>query len=152
MHTSLLFSLILVILAAALRPLRNIWFVAHIILCGLSLWGLSLLDLIPSTISPRHITVHTTLILIIIHLFFINIITFTIYAWDKHSARANKWRIPEKTLHAFAFIGGTPAAFIARKYLRHKTIKGTFIRNLWIVIFLQILVIASLFILVSLPQ
>lgn len=60
------------------------------------------------------------------HLVLINAITFAGYGWDKRQAKFGGWRVPEKTLHNLAFIGGTLGAWAGSKYFRHKTIKGSF--------------------------
>lgn len=130
---------ILLVLSALLKPLRNTFYVLHIILVVVSSWlvekYLGQIDLF----SPR--AVYTFLIL---HLIFINFITFTAYFYDKRAANKQKWRIPEKVLLAFALIGGTPAASIASKVLRHKTIKKAFKIRFWLVILIQIIAIALL--------
>lgn len=72
------------------------------------------------------------------HLAGINLITFATYGWDKRCARYGGWRVPEKTLHALAFIGGTLGAYLGSKYFRHKTIKGSFRQTFIGVVLLQI--------------
>ena len=57
----------------------------------------------------------------IIYLIFINILTFFIYGLDKHKARKNKWRIPEKQLFFLAFIGGSIGAEAGLLCFLHKT-------------------------------
>jgi uncharacterized membrane protein YsdA (DUF1294 family) len=58
--------------------------------------------------------------------------TFIIYGIDKSKARKNgegsrKWRIPEKSLIALAFIFGAPGAAIGMLFFHHKTRKTKFI-------------------------
>lgn len=55
-----------------------------------------------------------------------SIFTFLAYWKDKHLARANASRIPEKTLHVMELLGGWPGAFLAQRVLRHKSAKGTY--------------------------
>ena len=58
-------------------------------------------------------------------------VTFLIYAWDKSSARNNRWRTPENTLHVFGLLGGWPGALVAQKMLRHKSNKQSFQIPFW---------------------
>ena len=73
----------------------------------------------------------------------VNSATFLLYFYDKlASRRTRKWlRAPERILHLFAFIGGTPSAFVAQKFFRHKTIKARFRAWFWILAIAQIALI-----------
>lgn len=73
----------------------------------------------------------------------VNITTFFLYGYDKGVAKAQKGglRIPEKVLHLFAFIGGTPLAFVSRRFFRHKTVKTSFVIMFWLVFIVQIIAI-----------
>lgn len=65
----------------------------------------------------------------------VNILTFVVYGLDKRSAIMGERRVPENVLLFLALAGGTPAAYAARAYFRHKTIKRPFITRLrWILI------------------
>ena len=68
----------------------------------------------------------------------LNILTFVVYGLDKRSARIGERRVPENVLLFLAFVGGTPAAYVARKYFRHKTIKRPFITRLRLILIVQI--------------
>jgi len=63
---------------------------------------------------------------LILYLTVINVVTFTVFAWDKYSAIDGEWRIPEQTLLLLALVGGTPGAIVAQQKLRHKTRKQPF--------------------------
>ena len=56
----------------------------------------------------------------------LSLLTYVVYAVDKHSARAGHWRTAESTLHLLALVGGWPGASLARHRLRHKTVKQPF--------------------------
>jgi uncharacterized membrane protein YsdA (DUF1294 family) len=56
----------------------------------------------------------------------INLLTFVLFAVDKHCARKGYWRVPERTLLHGALVGGWPAAKLAQWLLRHKTRKEPF--------------------------
>jgi uncharacterized membrane protein YsdA (DUF1294 family) len=56
-----------------------------------------------------------------LYVIIINILTFLIYAYDKHCARKAKWRISEKVLLSFTWLGGSLGAYLAMCLLHHKT-------------------------------
>ena len=76
----------------------------------------------------------------------INAATYLMFAWDKHCARNDMWRVSEGSLLAMAAIGGTIGAFLAAHYLRHKTRKEPFRTNLRIVAVAQALAVPALWI------
>ena len=80
---------------------------------------------------------------LICYLLAINIITFAYYGYDKIVAKTqiNLWRVPEQTLHIITLIGGTPAALLAQKVMRHKTVKEEFRIIFWALIALQVAII-----------
>ena len=73
----------------------------------------------------------------------ISLVTFVQYGWDKHQARKNKSRVPEKRLHLLALLGGTPGAFLGQLFFRHKTKKKRFQVVFIGVVLLQIALIAA---------
>jgi uncharacterized membrane protein YsdA (DUF1294 family) len=54
-------------------------------------------------------------------LILINLIGFFIMGEDKRRARIHQYRIPERTLWLFAFIGGAIGTTLGMKIFRHKT-------------------------------
>lgn len=72
----------------------------------------------------------------------INLITFALFAIDKARAAVRKGRRPqriaERTLLLWAACGGSPAAFAARRLLRHKTRKQPFVARLWLIAVVQV--------------
>lgn len=80
----------------------------------------------------------TLLLIYAAYLIILSIITFALYAADKSKAKKGRWRIPEKVLLLFSFIGGAFGGYAAMLTLRHKT-KGehwyfTFVNVLGILI------------------
>lgn len=84
---------------------------------------------------------------ILIYLVLINGLTWLAYWADKRAARYSQRRVPEKTLHLLAFLGGTPAAFAAQKMLRHKTRKTSFRMMFLLVFLLQLAAIVAFLVL-----
>lgn len=64
----------------------------------------------------------------------LNLLTFALYARDKHAARTGQWRTPENTLHLLSLLGGWPAARVAQRVLRHKTSKAGFQVKYWLTV------------------
>lgn len=128
---------ILLALAVLLRSLRNGFYLVHIACVLGILW-------VFPTAPAKAFSSEALLRFLMLHLLCINSITFIIFAFDKHAAKRQGWRVPERTLHSFALIGGTPAAFLAQKLWRHKTRKSSFKAFFWLIFLLQALVVAGL--------
>ncbi|HEY1607292.1 MAG TPA: DUF1294 domain-containing protein [Allosphingosinicella sp.] len=77
------------------------------------------------------------LILLIVAFGAINAWTVMLFWMDKQRARAGAWRISEASLLAMAVIGGTPGAFLARAWFRHKTRKQPFGTVLFLIAAIQ---------------
>jgi uncharacterized membrane protein YsdA (DUF1294 family) len=56
-----------------------------------------------------------------------SLVTYAVYAADKSAARKRRHRVPERTLHLLALLGGWPGALLAQRVLRHKTSKPHFL-------------------------
>ena len=67
-----------------------------------------------------------------------SIICFFAYGIDKYRARSHQWRIPEKTLHTLAMIGGWPGALFGQQFFRHKTQKLGFRLVLWLIVIVHL--------------
>lgn len=72
----------------------------------------------------------------------VNLITFATYGLDKRLAQRGSWRVPEATLFLLAFVGGSPGALLAMRWFRHKTVKGAFRIVFWLIVALQVALIA----------
>ena len=51
----------------------------------------------------------------------ISLITFFLYGIDKFKAKRGLWRIPEKALLGFSFLGGALGGTLGMLLFRHKT-------------------------------
>jgi len=64
----------------------------------------------------------------------VSVITFVTYAADKSRAGTGDRRVPERTLHLLALVGGWPGALVAQRYFRHKTLKRRFQVIFWLIV------------------
>jgi uncharacterized membrane protein YsdA (DUF1294 family) len=128
-------TVLLLGLTALIPPLRSGFYILHLMLVSIGLYLAHRLD--PAPLPP-----HTLISMgVILHLTCINIVTFLMYWMDKNAAKNGAWRVPEKRLKAFAFIGGTPAAYAAMKLFRHKVKKKPFQFHFWLMVALQVIVV-----------
>ena len=64
----------------------------------------------------------------------ISVVTYLVYAWDKHRARAGAWRVAEIRLHFLELLGGWPGAYVAQGILRHKCAKRSYQIVFWLIV------------------
>jgi uncharacterized membrane protein YsdA (DUF1294 family) len=73
----------------------------------------------------------------------ISAITFLAFGYDKNIAASAALRVPEKVLLALTAAGGTLGAVAGMQAFRHKTVKETFRQRFWVVVVVQVLVLAA---------
>lgn len=78
------------------------------------------------------------------YLIAINLTTFILYAYDRVVAGSGALRVPERILHAAELFGGTPAGFVGQQALDHKSAKGSYQRDFWRIVIIQVLIIVVL--------
>jgi uncharacterized membrane protein YsdA (DUF1294 family) len=66
-----------------------------------------------------------------------SVLTFFLYWRDKHQARNEGWRTPEKVLHGAELLGGWPGALVAQQAFRHKTRKLSYQGVFWLIVVLH---------------
>lgn len=71
-------------------------------------------------------------------LYWMSVITFILYVWDKRCAYYSYRRIPESVLIWFAILGGAFGALMAMLIFRHKTKHPRFTITVPIVLLVQI--------------
>lgn len=75
--------------------------------------------------------------------FFMNLLSFTLYATDKFKAKRGMWRIPEATLLWSAALFGALGAFLGMSLFRHKTKHMVFIVVVTLSLVVQTLICAG---------
>lgn len=83
--------------------------------------------------------------ILLLYFLIVNSFTFLIAGYDKYLAIKNKRRIPEKTLFAMGFFGGSLGLLLAMLFFRHKTGKSSFIAKFAGILFVQILFIITIY-------
>ena len=81
----------------------------------------------------------------VIYLIVINLVAFALMGIDKHKAKKNQWRIPERTLFLSAAVGGSIGAMYGMHLFRHKTKHKSFLFGMPAILALQLLVVIALF-------
>lgn len=61
----------------------------------------------------------------------LSMISIGMHLWDKSQAIRGGWRVREKTLHSFEFLGGWPGAILITRSINHKTAKSKYMRMLY---------------------
>ena len=81
--------------------------------------------------------------IVLIYLALISLISIITTAWDKHCAKRDMWRVPEKTLIIMSILGGSVAMYVTMKTIRHKTKHPKFMVGIPVIIFLQVAAVAA---------
>jgi len=71
--------------------------------------------------------------IVLIYLVFINLLSGIIFVYDKHAARKNQHRTPERTLHILEMMGGVFANFLLMYIIHHKNRKFRYYGVTWVV-------------------
>lgn len=75
---------------------------------------------------------------LLVYLLLINAAGFLLMLADKHRARKNLWRIPERVLITISVLGGSIGTIAGMKLFRHKTRHLKFTIGIPVILALQI--------------
>lgn len=87
---------------------------------------------------------HKIVLALGVYLLVLNLAAFFTYGWDKRKARQNQWRVPEHTLLALAFAGGSVGALLGMRVFHHKTRKNKFRLGVPVALLLWVLLLGFL--------
>lgn len=85
------------------------------------------------------------ILLLIIYVFFINLIGFIIMGIDKKRAKNHAFRIPEAVLFVIAIIGGSIGSIVGMRLFHHKTRHWYFTYGIPAILILQIIIIIAIY-------
>lgn len=77
-------------------------------------------------------------LLLLLVFYVMSLLTFALFAWDKHKAVFNKRRIPEFVLMLASFLYGAFGALCAMIFFRHKTQHKSFLIAVPLFVVLQL--------------
>ena len=82
-----------------------------------------------------------TRIMILLYAFVMSLIAFAAFGIDKYKAKAQRWRIRERTLFALALMGGGIGAFLGMKVFHHKTRHRKFAIGIPVIMVIQLILL-----------
>ncbi|WEN16646.1 cold shock and DUF1294 domain-containing protein [Rhodanobacter sp. AS-Z3] len=94
------------------------------------LWGMGLIAMLLTDKIPWQVAAGYPLL---------SVVAWLVYQKDKRAAGSGRWRTPESTLQLLALLGGWPGAWLAQKYLRHKSSKTSFQITFWFMVALNLM-------------
>lgn len=128
-------TIVLLGLLLVLPPLRkNNFYMLHAGLVILTAWYLE--SRFAISVRPFHQKI--LLFLLVLHLIFINLVTFIAYGTDKRAAKNGQWRVPESNLHTLEFLGGWIGAVFGQKIFHHKSKKRSYQTFFWAMMIFEI--------------
>ncbi len=82
--------------------------------------------------------------ILILYIAVMSLIAFGAFGLDKYKAKANRWRIRERTLFILAILGGGIGAFLGMKTFHHKTLHKQFVIGIPAIMIIQLILIGFL--------
>ena len=70
-------------------------------------------------------------------------VCYAAYGLDKWRAVHAGRRVPARTLHLLAFLGGWPGALLGQRQFRHKTQKRSFLVLFWLIVILHAAIVGA---------
>lgn len=68
----------------------------------------------------------------------LSLVAFALFGYDKRRAQTDGSRVPEKTLHWLALLGGWPGVLCGQRVFRHKTKKLSYRLIFWLCVALHL--------------
>lgn len=87
--------------------------------------------------------------IVLVYVAVMSLITFAVFGLDKFKAKANRWRIRERTLFLLAILGGGIGAFLGMQIFRHKTQHKQFVIGIPAIMIVQFIALILFWIKVS---
>ncbi|MFG6116474.1 DUF1294 domain-containing protein [Halobacillus sp. MO56] len=81
---------------------------------------------------------------IIVYVCTVNVLAFVMMGFDKHRARRQKQRIPEKQLWGVALLGGALGGSLGMQHFRHKTKHAAFKFGFPLLVVLEAIIVGYL--------
>ncbi len=82
--------------------------------------------------------------ILLIYIAVMSLIAFAAFGLDKYKAKANRWRIRERTLFLLAILGGGIGAFLGMRVFRHKTQHRQFVIGIPAIMIVQLVLFGYL--------
>ena len=73
-----------------------------------------------------------------------SLLAFIVFGFDKHAARRNHRRVPERRLHLLELLGGFPGALLAIMLFHHKSSKPRFLMVTLVALVFNLALLAGL--------
>ena len=83
--------------------------------------------------------------LILLYAALMSLAAFIAFGLDKHRAKTDAWRIPERTLFLLAGLGGGFGAYLGMQVFHHKTLHKNFVIGIPVIMITQLVLLAVLF-------
>lgn len=82
--------------------------------------------------------------ILVLYLAAVNLLGAGAVVLDKWCAQHGRWRIRERTLFAYAWLGGCPLVYLAMKLCRHKTRHRSFMWGIPAIFVLQVVAVTAI--------
>lgn len=82
--------------------------------------------------------------ILVLYLAAVNLLGAGAVVLDKWCAQHGRWRIRERTLFAYAWLGGCPLVYLAMKLCRHKTCHRSFMWGIPAIFVLQVIAVTAI--------
>lgn len=85
----------------------------------------------------------TVIYIVAVYFISISVVTAAVTVIDKHRAKKQGWRTPERTLLLLGFLGGALSEYIVMKKIHHKTLHKKFMIGLPLMMLFHVVIIIA---------